>query len=156
MHFNKVMFPNKTRNLFLNKTRNLSLLSRWTVSARQGPVLGPIYIYIWHNLWITITMRPRHSKLVVLCSPASGPNYFHSVTSLVLAFLDLSSRPLRTRWKYFTRSSIQLRSSLSLSSAHAGQVRQWDCESLARRQLPQRRPGSRSSSPRPMVRYFDR
>ena len=40
MHFNKVMFPNKTRNLFLNKTRNLSLLSRWTVSARQGPVLG--------------------------------------------------------------------------------------------------------------------
>ena len=27
MHFIKVMFPNKTRNLFLNKTRNLSLLS---------------------------------------------------------------------------------------------------------------------------------
>ena len=41
MHFNKVMFLNKTRNLFLNKTRNLSLLSLWTVSARQGPVLGP-------------------------------------------------------------------------------------------------------------------
>ena len=41
MYFNKVMFPNKTRNLFLNKTRNFSLLPRWTVSARQGPVLGP-------------------------------------------------------------------------------------------------------------------
>ena len=41
MHFNKVMFPYKSRNLFLNKTRKLSLLPRWTVSARQGPVLGP-------------------------------------------------------------------------------------------------------------------
>ena len=35
------MFPNKTSNLFLNKTRNFSLLPRWTVSARPGPVLGP-------------------------------------------------------------------------------------------------------------------
>ena len=41
MHFKNVMFPNKTRNLFLNKTRNIPLLPRWTVSARQGPVLGP-------------------------------------------------------------------------------------------------------------------
>ena len=36
-----VMFPNKTRNLFPNKTRNLSLLPPWTISAMQGPVLGP-------------------------------------------------------------------------------------------------------------------
>ena len=34
MHFNKVMFPNKTRNLFLNKTRKLSLVPLWTVSVR--------------------------------------------------------------------------------------------------------------------------
>ena len=42
MHFNDVPFPNKTINWFPNKTRNLSLLPLWTVSARQGPVLGPV------------------------------------------------------------------------------------------------------------------
>ena len=41
VHFSKVTFLNKTRNLLPNKTRNLPLLPRWTVSARQGPVLGP-------------------------------------------------------------------------------------------------------------------
>ena len=41
MHFNKALFPNKIRNMFQNKTRNLYLLPLWTVSACQGPVLGP-------------------------------------------------------------------------------------------------------------------
>ena len=41
VHFNEVLFPNKAKNLFPNKTWNLSLLPLWTVSARQGPVLGP-------------------------------------------------------------------------------------------------------------------
>ena len=67
-------------------------------------------------------MRPRHSKLLVPCSPAGGTNSFHSVPFLVLAVLAWSSRPLETNWKYFTRSSMQPISSQSLSSAQVGQA----------------------------------
>ena len=70
MNINKVMFPNKTRNLFLsrpvislcsslyclykagasswscsinpNRTRNISLLLSWTVSARQASLPGQL------------------------------------------------------------------------------------------------------------------
>ena len=34
--FIKILFPNKSRNLFPNQTMNLILLLLWTVAARQA------------------------------------------------------------------------------------------------------------------------
>jgi len=70
VHFNTVLFQNNTRNLFPNKTNNISLLPLWTVSARQGPVLGPVQ---------SIQARPGTS--LCSCPGLSLPDRPHSMVS---------------------------------------------------------------------------
>ena len=70
MLFNMVLFPKMTRNMFPNKTRNLSLLLLWTISARQGPVLG-----------LTHSIRTGPGISLCSCPGLSLPYRPHSLVS---------------------------------------------------------------------------